>query len=386
MPNTRSMIAKEGAVFTRAFCTTPLCAPSRLSIFTGKYGRHTGVLGNLDPVPPQTTVYDRLRASGYYTGLVGKYLNQFTDTDPLPNFDFVVVHESGDSLYIDPRLNIDGQWQVVSGYITFILRDQVLRFLGQVPQDQPFLLFFTPNAPHAPAIPAPGDENLYTDLPLFRPPNFNEADVSDKPIWLQNTPPLSPSKIKSQVDDLRIHQLQSLNPVDDAVGAILNLLKQQGKLDNTLVVFMSDNGYFWGEHRLTGKYRVYDEATRVPLALRYPPLVPVARTVAELVANIDIAPTLYELAGVPLPADVDGLSLVPRLKGTSPWRDALLLEGKPGPRFQAVRNKHYVYVENKNDRSELYDLQADPYQLNNLVDNPSYADIIKRLRARLSRF
>src|SRR5262249_54961736 len=151
-------------------------------------------------------------------------------------------------------------------------RDYALEFLNQAPPNQPFLLYFAPNAPHHPAEPAPGDEALYARLPRHRPPSFNEPDASGKPTWLQNKPPLNSRQIAVS-DDFRLRQFRCLKPVDEAIAEILTLLKRQGKLDDTLIFFMGDNGFFWGEHRLTGKNRVYEEAQQVPFALHYPRLV-----------------------------------------------------------------------------------------------------------------
>src|SRR5205085_9891813 len=204
------------------------------------------------------------------------------------------------------------------------------RFFRQGSGRSALLSLVASRAPHSPATPAPGDEHLYPHLAKWRPPNFNPADQSDKPTWLKETPQLSQHKIEKQVDEFRLNQLRCLHSVDVAVRDILEKLKQQAKLDNTFMVFYSDNGYFWGEHRLLRKNRVYEEASRGPCAIRYPPLVAEPRLEDRLVAVIDLAPTIYELAGISIPSDVDGRSLVSLLRGTTEWRDALLLEGWPG--------------------------------------------------------
>jgi N-acetylglucosamine-6-sulfatase len=194
---------------------------------------------------------------------------------------------------------------------------------------KPFTLIFAGSAPHQPAHAAPGEEHRYRDLAPPRPPSYNEADVSDKPDWRQWRPPLSPRR-QVEIDRLRRRQLQTLWSLDEAISTILDVLANQGWLDHTAIFYISDNGLFWGEHRLMfAKGSVYEEAIRVPFALRYPPVMPTGRTVEELVANIDIAPTIYQLAGVPMPAELDGLSLLPLLQGTSVWRDEVLLEGWP---------------------------------------------------------
>ncbi len=380
MPNTKQMIADQGITFTRGYMTTALCCPSRSSFLTGKYARNHGVQKNTDELT-ESTVADRLHEAGYFTGLVGKYLNSWPG-DARPEYDYWNAWKRG---YINPLRNVFGEFQTVPGYLTHTDRDAALDFLNQVPEEQPFFLLFTPHAPHAPAIPAPGDEDLYSDLPAWRPPNFNPIEQPDKPYWLQRRPPLTPEEIDRDVDTFRLDQLRCLKSVDEAIRDVLDRLREQGKLDNTLVVFYSDNGYFWGEHRLIHKNRVYEEASHGPFALRYPPLVPRPRTENRLIANIDLAPTIYELAGVPMPDDVDGKSLVSLMRGTREWRDGLLLEGWPNRNqaYQALRTERYVYVETFNDLPELYDTMADPYQMNNLVNDPDYAQVVKELQNRL---
>jgi arylsulfatase A-like enzyme len=270
------------------------------------------------------------------------------------------------------------------GYITHILRDYALEFLHRAAaQEKPFLLIFAPNAPHAPALPAPGDEALYSDLSAYNPPHFNEVDVADKPAWVQALPLLTAEQI-AEIQNFRLRQLQSLHALDQAIDSLLNLLAEQNQLDNTFVLYLSDNGYLLGDHRIYDKNFVYEESIHVPFALRYLPLVSEPRLETKLVANIDIAPTIYELAGIPIPHEVDGRSLVPVMIGQSEWRDALLIESWPGRApYAAVHTENFVYVESDGDRSELYDLMNDPYQLNNQIDNPTYASVIDSLKQRL---
>lgn len=396
MPFTKSMIADQGLSCSNGFMSTALCCPSRSSFLTGKYARNHGVHLNGDKLE-QKTVADRLQAAGYYTGMIGKYLNSWPG-DARPEYDFWACWKNG---YIDPNMNIFGENKKVSGYLTYILRDFAFDFFDKVPSNQPFFLLWTPHAPHGPATPAPGDEHLYSDLQLWRPPSFNPADQSDKPAWLADTPQLTQKQITDD-DEFRLDQLRTLHSVDLAVRDLLDKLRDQGKLDNTLVVFYSDNGYFWGEHRLLHKNRVYEEASHGPFALRFPPLVSTPRLEDKLIQVIDLAPTIYELAGIPIPDDVDGRSLVALMRGTSDWRDALLLEGWPGVKddddeataakkkvtpahYQALRTDQYVYVETDNDRAELYNLKTDPYQMTNLIDDSHYKKTVKKLSKRLKK-
>jgi N-acetylglucosamine-6-sulfatase len=296
-------------------------------------------------------------------------------------------------------MNINGTWSEQQGYLTHILRDYAIEFLRRAAeQDKPFVLLFSPNAPHfayppagtgpagppdpldvsfflRPPEPAPGDEKLYEDLQPHRPPSFNKNDLSSRPRWFRSLLPLTPDLI-GQVDGFRRKQLQSLNALDQAIDSVLSAVAAQGKLDETFVIYLSDNGHFWGEHGIAwGKNSVYEEASRVPFAVRYPRLASRPRVEAKLVANIDIAPTIYELAGLPIPPEVDGRSLVPLLDSARaqpatalPWRDELLIEGWFGQAalksgwapYAAIHTGRYVYVETEGDRSELYDLATDP--------------------------
>jgi len=402
MPNTKAMIADQGINFTRAYTSTALCCPSRASFLTGKYARNHGVHVNGDTLNGPT-IANRLRGSGYYTGLVGKYLNSWPG-DARPEYDYWACWKQG---YRNPQMNIYGEDKKIPGYATYVLRDYAVDFLNSVPDNQPFFLLFTPHAPHDPATPGPGDEDLYSDLAPWRPPNFNPASQSDKPQWLQQRQQLSPTEVSENVDEFRLKQLRTLHSADLSVRDILNKLREQGKLDNTLVVFYSDNGVFWGEHRLLHKNHVYEEASRIPFAIRYPLLIAQPRVEDRLIQVVDLAPTMYELAGISIPSDVDGRSLVSLMSGTTDWRDAILLEGWPGTitsdgalngddagreaddqqnvdiHYKAIRTEQYVYVETDNDSPELYDTIADPYQMVNLVNNRKLKKIVKSLRKRL---
>jgi len=394
MPRTQALIFDQGVTFTRGYVTTGECCPSRSSILTGMYAHNHGVLTNDDNLREETMV-EHLDEGGYYTGLVGKYLNTYPScTDPpLPEFDYWVALyalSAQTASYVDPRLNVNGEWARHEGYQTTLLRDYALEFLQEADQQEdPFFLIYAPFAPHLPARPAPGDETLYPDFPEHRPPSFDEDDLSDKPAWLQEFAPLTPEQIETIDKSLR-RQAQTLNALDESVERLLAELEAQGELDNTLIIYLSDNGKFAGEHRKeSGKANVYEEVTRVPFAVRYPPLVAEPRTDTHLVANIDVAPTIYDVAGLSIPPDVDGLSLVPLLQGQQEgWREHLLIEAWPpfkvvGLPYKAIHTGRYVYVETESDSAELYDLVDDPYQLQNQIDNPDYADVLVDLRARL---
>ena len=385
MPRTQARIFNEGMRFTNAYATTPLCTPSRASIMTGMYASHHRALNN-DSTLKVTTLVPRLQQVGYYTGLVGKYINS-EDATPKAGYDYWIGMPALGN-YTNPRLNVNGVWTNHQGYLTYLLRDYVIDFLkqAQARDNQPFFLFFNPRTPHTPLEPAPSDTGLYADLTPYRPANYNETDVSDKPAWVQSKPRFG-TAWQQKVDNERRRQLQMLWSLDLSIDVILDELKKQGKLDQTAIFYISDHGYFWGEHRLTDKGRVYEEAIREALAWRYPPLVASGKIEQRLVANIDLAPTIYELAGVPIPGGVDGRSLLKLLQPQPAWRTDLIIEGWPSTQhFSAVHTERYVYVETKNDRSELYDLAKDPAQLQNSIDDPAYLAVTQDLKLRLQNF
>jgi len=388
MPNTQRLIFDQGVTFTNGFVTTPLCCPSRASILTGMYAHNHGVLNN-DEKLKYPTFIEAMHAEGYYTGLIGKYLNSWKG-EARPEYDYWVSYFKGETPYYGPTLNINGEWKRYEKdeYVTYLLGDYAVDFLDEASRHKKnFILLFTPNAPHAPVTPAKEDLSLLTDLLPHRPPSFNEADITDKPIWLSVSHPLTEEEI-ADIDEFRRNQLLTLISLDRTIARIMTHLENNGLLDNTFIVFISDNGKFWGEHRITSKNGIYDEASRVPFAIRYPPLVPVPYTDTEhIVANIDIAPTILQLAGIQIPESMDGLSLVSLFKkGDAPWREGILLEGWP-PRgtYSAIHTKRYVYAETIDDKSEFYDLQTDPYQMQNLIDDPSYQDLIEYHKELLHR-
>ena len=356
-----------------------------------------------------------MKAAGYYTIHVGKYINT-SSGDCRPEYDYWAVHPGGASRYVDPDLNINCEWfRPATGYITYLFRDQAIAALKQVPDGQPFYLEFTPNAPHNPATPAPEEADPYRDLPPHRPPNFNPDSwpLGGKPAWLTQAPQLSSDQIKADVDQFRLNQLRSLASLDRSIAAILDELEAEGKLDNTLILFWTDNGYFWGEQRLLQKNHVYEEASHFTFGIRYPPLIPLPFVDHHLVQVIDLGPTIYEITGVsPMGLPFDGRSLVPLFEGTNGWRDVLLLEGWPKDpnnpelkdHYQALRcsdcveappesSGQFVYVETVPDPDgrgicdspELYDIFNDPYEMNNLVDDIRYSSVVSALHERLAR-
>jgi N-acetylglucosamine-6-sulfatase len=380
MPEVQRSLVDRGVSFSESFTTSSLCCPSRASILTGEYPHTTGVYrqalphGGFKSFRDSTTIATQLHDAGYHTGFFGKYLDSYQH-DALtgyvpPGWDRWVafVH----SQFFEYSLTVDGTVHRRGGepddYSTDVLAAHTEGFIRGT--EGPVFALFAPAAPHAPAVPAPADEGGFGDLPVWRPPSFDEADRSDKPKHIQVLHPVGPERT-TNLEVLRRNQYRSLLAVDRAVGRLLDALEETGRLDDALVIFTSDNGLLWGEHRWLKKEVPYEEAIRVPLVVRADAIVPEgARTDDHLVANIDLAPTIADVAGVELPG-AEGESLVPLLTGTAEsWRRALLIEHlrgtNPIPTYCAVRTERYLFASYDTGERELYDLRADPFELRNL--------------------
>lgn len=400
MPTVSRALQGKGVTFKNSFVVNSLCCPSRASILTGNYSHTTGVYtvtppyGGAQAFDPTSTLTTWLSDAGYHTGLMGKYLNHYRGRAIPPGWDDWVSF-SGAYDYYDYTVNRNGSLQHrgsrPSDYSTTMFGKEARRFITDAPADQPFFLYFAPFAPHSPATPSNRYEGSLSGLPAFRPPNYNESDVSDKPDWLRRYPAMTGAQ-QAAVDDLRRQQLQTLLSVDDEVSGIIRALRETGRLHDTLIMFTSDNGYAWGEHRWKNKLVPYEESIRVPLLLRYDPL-DTSGTDRHLVANIDIAPTIAELAGIPAPA-ADGRSLLPLVEHEeTAWRKSFLIEHlfdlradgrKPNPpTYCSLRSTRYLLVRYATGEGELYDLRRDPYELNNLEGTATVRAVEPGLERRL---
>jgi arylsulfatase A-like enzyme len=403
MPNVQRLLGAHGVTFSNAFVTTSLCCPSRASILTGEYSRHTGVYSDVPPNGGAPSFKDRstlatwLQGGGYATGLVGKYLNSYTLLGPgyvPPGWNTWDAIASVPIVnYYDYTLNENGKlvrygrfpWD----YSTLVLEGLATRFIQQA--RSPYFLYYAPIAPHLPATPAPSDLNRFRDLPPYRSPSLNEADVSDKP-WASQHPPLTATQVRT-ASVFRDRILASLQAVDRSVAAIVQAVADRGQLGNTVIGLISDNGFLLGEHRLyLQKIWPYEESIRVPLVFRVPWLA-TGRTDAHMVLNIDLASTFAELAGLRPGLPQDGRSLVPLLRGEPvAWRTDFVEEflgrdqsfnGGPPP-FEAIRTERYLYVRYGNGWREVYDLKADPHELSNLAGRPSAAAVQAALARQLA--
>jgi N-acetylglucosamine-6-sulfatase len=400
MPTVQSELVSRGVTFTNAFVTNALCCPSRATFLTGKYSHGTGIYLNRRPhggaanFKASSTVATWLNRRGYSTALVGKYLNNYVGPARPPGWDRWVAF-SGAPNYYHYRLSVDGTTVAHGGqeldYSTDVLAAEADSFIRTA--TGPLFLHFSPFAPHfrrADALdvtPAVRHAGTFAGLPGWRPPNYNEPDVSDKPAWLRlRTPSLTP-EIQAKGDTFRQRQLEALLAADDAVATIIDALNDTGRLSNTLVIYASDNGNDWGEHRRFSKLVPYETSIRIPLVVRYDALVAAPRTDDRLAVNIDVAPTIADAADVIAPG-ADGRSLLPALANPGlGWRNDFLLEHlgvADGivPTYCGVRNRTQTYIQYGTGEEEIYDLAADPFQLENQARNPAFRRPLASFRQR----
>ena len=412
-------IAHEGLLFERAFHTTPICSPNRASIVTGQYASRHGIIDNVarDAMSHRLPNYHlALQKLGYQTAHVGKW-HMGNDGKPRAGYDRWVSFDGHGRLQ-DPNLNIDGTYERKPGYITDLLNDYAVEFLERK-RSKPFSLFLAHKAVHPDAeqaadgtfqvmgyVAAERHKDLYRGCVFPRLPNMlpPEQVAKDKPAWAeafqikrseQARRVLEPIHAGKQ-EEIRLRAAMMAS-VDEGVGRIFQALERSGELDNTLVVFLGDNGYFFGEHGLGPERRfAYEAGIRSPFTVRFPPLIRKSGTTKSLVICQDIAPTLIELAGGKPGAQIQGRSLAPILRGAKPrdWRKSLLVEywaeqAMPwlvGMTYKAVRTERYKYIHWVNrgtagELDELYDLERDPWEVRNL--NASAAH--RRMRATLKR-
>jgi N-acetylglucosamine-6-sulfatase len=421
MPRIRANFIDRGLRFTNAFSNTPLCGPSRANILAGQFSHNTGVISNAggDAGYPawEARGYDAnsigpwLKAAGYKTGIFGKYQNDYPTSKPEtfvpPGWDDwrVVMsdREASNDFY---TLNENGSLRLYSsnnnGYQADILSERMQSFLRSAESNdsQPFFAFLSLGAPHTPTAPAARHLSAYPGATAPRGPSFNEADISDKPRWLRDQSPFITGPTIAEIDGDYRGSLQALLAVEEAVDALFQTLDQLGEASNTYVFFTSDNGVHRGEHRLRGgKNTPYEESIRMPFYVRGPG-VPTGRTIEHLSGLVDLAPTFLAMAGATIPPQVDGMSLTPLLGATPPeistWRQEMLIEHPAGaglpiqiPPYYGVRTATELYVEydsgdpEYNDKTEYYDLRADPYELTNLVRQTS-SSVLARLSARVA--
>jgi N-acetylglucosamine-6-sulfatase len=411
MPHVRQM-RQRGVTFSRYFVTDSLCCPSRASIFTGRFPHNTKIFTNMAPDggfqvfrnrgEERSTFATALKASGYRTAMMGKYLNGYRPANPVPpgwtEWDVAGNGYRNFNYRLSENGRRVGYGNKPSDYLTDVIARKGSAFIqSSASANQPFVLELATFAPHAPYTPAPRDAGDFPGLKAPRGPAFN-AENTRAPRWLRNKQPLTAAQI-SNIDTAFRKRAQAVQAVDDLIARIESTLNALGIADNTYVLFTSDNGYHMGEHQLTpGKQTAFETDIRVPL-IAIGPGVPSGKTIRSAAENIDLRPTFSRLARAHLPRSVDGHSLVSLLHGKRPkrWRRAALIEhhgpdldardpdrparGSGNPTtYEALRTKNAVYVEYRGGEREYYNLRRDPNQLHN-----TYRKLSKRRRAQLHR-
>jgi arylsulfatase A-like enzyme len=423
-PNT-DRLAAEGVLFERAFHTTPICSPNRASIVTGQYASRHGIIDNVarDAMSHRLPNYHlALQKLGYETAHVGKW-HMGNDGQPRPGYHHWVSFDGHGSL-VDPRLNVNGAYEQRQGYMTDLLNQEALAFLER-PRSKPFALFFAHKAVHPDAhqaadgtlelgrfggyIPAERHRGLYADGVFPKSPSMRSPSefVRQAPAWTEAFELKGSARSRALLeaiqagsqDEIR-QRARMMASVDEGVGLLLESLARQRKLDDTLILFLGDNGYFFGEHGLGPERRfAYEEGIRSPFVLRYPRKAKAGSRNRDLVICQDIAPTLIELAGGRPGAQIQGRSLVPLLAGRRKgWRKSLLVEywaeqALPwlvGMTYKAVRTDRYKLIHWVNrgtagELDELYDLERDPWELKNLARSARHGAVKARLRRELRK-
>jgi N-acetylglucosamine-6-sulfatase len=398
-------MAAAGAHLRNAFVTTSLCSPSRASILTGQYAHRHGVVDNTSPVPPGTVFFpELLHRAGYRTAYVGKWHMGEDDDRPRPGFDHWVSFR-GQGVYVDPVLNVDGKRVERRGYTTDILTDYALEWLRQQRDSRdgrPFFLVLSSKAVHAEFIPAPRHQGRYATKPIPYPATManTEANYRGKPDWVraQRNSWHGVDYMyhgQMQFDDFYRRYAETLLALDESVGRVLDFLDQSSLARSTLVLYMGDNGFLLGEHGLIDKRHAYEESIRIPMLAYAPGWIRPGTVVTSMVRNIDIAPTVLELAGLtssPSPEGMDGRSMRAALTGGDvPGTGELLYEYyweyafPHTPTTLALRGDRFKYILYHGvwDKNELYDLVADPEERVNLIDVPAYRDTVRVMHDRL---
>jgi len=438
MPKTRRLIGGEGVSFRRTYASDPISCPSRSTFLTGQYAHNHHNVTNVFPSGKYcshrgtkftfgNTLPVWLQAAGYRTLHFGRFLNAFGLGHPHklpPGWDHYVqpvdTKVSATAVYTGYRLNINGRLTEKFGskrrprqrkYFTNVMVRMALEQIVRGDRSQPFYLALDHRAPHEDEIkpvgpqPAPSHANDFRGKDPRFPKNYNERDVSDKAPWLRNAERLS-ARNSRKIRTRNIRRLRSLRSVDDGVGRMVRLLAAIGELDSTYIFFISDNGFMLGEHRISkGKFRPYEESSHIPLLVRGPGI-PQGRVSRELVTNVDIVPTIVQIAGANANRTMDGRSLLPfaqspglrsrrpiLLEGYPPGKAALKKKGHGAkqlpeptpPNWQAIVRGRWKLVHYHRQGFELYDLKRDPFELRSLDGNRRYRRVFRKLRRGLKR-
>ena len=418
-------LASEGALFTNSFHAVPLCSPNRASLLTGQYPSRHGIIDNVarNQASHRLETFPRaLQVDGYETAFLGKW-HMGNDPTPRPGFDYWVALP-GQGRSEDPEFFEDGRLHVVEGYTTDLLADRAIEFMRRE-REGPFLAYIAHKAVHPDLrqlddgsvepgssrgyVAAPRHRGTYEEELFERRPNVINtlADLDGKPAIRRALVYRATGDVTAIFGDIDApstgentirQRAEMLLAVDEGVGRMMAALEELGTLDQTVFVFTGDNGFFYGEHGLTSERRLpYEESIRNPLLIRYPPMVEAGSTPSGLALTVDLAPTLLELAGTPVSDRIQGRSLVPLLReDADSWRESILIEFYTYENlflhlmdmdYRALRTDRYKYIHwvRYPELDELYDLEADPFEMSNLVDDPQSADLRLELRDELGR-
>jgi N-acetylglucosamine-6-sulfatase len=396
-------MAREGAHVANAFVTTSLCSPSRASILTGQYAHRHGVVDNTSPIPEGTVFFpQQLQRAGYRTAYIGKWhMGEDAESDrPRPGFDHWISFR-GQGTYVDPTLNVNGESARLTGYTTDILTDSALAWLQRQRSDadQPFFLYLSHKAVHAEFVPAPRHDGRFDTATIRYPETMANtvANYRDKPKWVYEQR-YSWHGVDymyqgaMEFDQFYRNYTETLLSLDESIGRVLAFLDSTRLSQSTLVLYMGDNGFLLGEHGLIDKRNAYEESIRVPMLAYAPGFVTAGSQITGIVRNIDVAPTILELAGARPAKPMDGRSVLPLLRGeTMPSPGEFLYEYyweyafPHTPSTFALRGDRFKYIFYHGiwDLNEFYDLQTDSLERQNLINVPSYQDSIRAMRNRM---
>jgi N-acetylglucosamine-6-sulfatase len=391
-------IAASGVHIENAFVTTALCSPSRASILTGQYAHRHGVVDNQRLVPEGTVFFpELLQKAGYKTAFMGKWHMGSDDDNPRPGFDRWVSFR-GQGTYYDPILNIDGERTEFEGYTADILTEYALEWLEEV-KDQKFFLFLSHKSVHGMFEPAQRHLDQYADVELTYAETMEDTEENylNRPDWVReqrNSWHGVDFMYHGEMDFDTFYRryCETLLGLDESVVHVMDYLETSRLEEETLLMYMGDNGFSFGEHGLIDKRHMYEESMRVPFLAQAPGFIEPGTKLSGLIQNIDIGPTVLDLAGVPVPENMDGRSFLPLLAGEEiPWRDNVLYEYywewnyPQTPTTLGIRGDRYKYIFYHGiwDKDELYDLQEDPLENNNLAADSAYLDIVLEMRDQL---
>jgi N-acetylglucosamine-6-sulfatase len=408
-------IANEGVNFKNAFCTTSLCSPSRASLLSGVYAHKHGVADNFTEFPASMNSFPAvLQQAGYTTAYVGKYHMGEENDEPRPGFDYFVTHK-GQGKYFDTEFNLNGERrEVIKGYYTTVVTDLALDWLKRDHQGKPWLMIVGHKAPHSFYTPEPKHAHAFDQVPVRYPESA--FAVEGKPAWIKERmytwhgiygplfewrkkfPDDRPEAVKDFENMVHAYWATILS-IDESMGRLRAWLEQSNQLDDTIIVFVGDNGLLEGEHGMVDKRTMHEPSIRIPMAVRYPGLTTTPKVIEEQVLTVDMAPSLLELGGAPAMPNIDGRSWVQLVKSGDPgWRRSWFYyydyekQFPYTPNVRGVRTADWKYVRYPHgdggpDRhtAELYDLRKDPGERTNLIADESSAAVREELRAELAR-